>query len=517
MNGSRARHFYVYAAVALGGAAVLYLGWLGLVGRLGFPLDDAWIHQTYARNLVLYRQFAYVPGITSSGSTAPLWTMLLALAYLLGVDPLLWGYILGALFLFTLGMGTFRLAFKLFPSRPRWAALAGLSVLLEWHLVWAAFSGMETLLFASIVVWLLERYMTWEIDQNREEGTKRRTFGTPFALGILGGLLILVRPEGILLLGLLLVAGLLVRRRRSLRRTLSIAADGAAGVGLLLIPYVVFNLLSNGSVFPNTFYAKQTEYAALLDVPLWIRLWRVLRPTLIGAQVMLVPGAIYAVICLWRSGEALPSQPHLSRFTRLVPVVWWALTLIVYALRLPVDYQHGRYVMPTIPVLILFGVMGTLAWLRPRYASLPIRVVSRAVPWIVGLLLLGFLLLGARAYANDVGMINCEMVATALWLNENVPQDAVIAAHDIGAIGYFARRPLLDMAGLITPDIIPFLRDEAQMLDFIRAQQADFVVTFPSWYPQMVQDERLSVIYSTDCVLTVDQGGDNMAVYELLP
>jgi hypothetical protein len=173
--------------------------------------------------------------------------------------------------------------------------------------------------------------------------------------------------------------------------------------------------------------------------------------------------------------------------------------------------------MPTIPMLILFGVMGTLAWLRPRSERLSIRVVSRAVPWIVVLLLLGFLFLGARAFANDVGFINCEMVAVAHWLNENVPPDAVIAAHDIGAIGYFARRPLLDMAGLITPEIIPFLRDEARMLDFIRARQADYVVTFPSWYPSMVEDTHLTLVYSTGCQLSVDLGSDNMAVYALGP
>ena len=44
----------------------------------------------------------------------------------------------------------------------------------------------------------------------------------------------------------------------------------------------------------------------------------------------------------------------------------------------------------------------------------------------------------------------------------NTPPDALIAAHDIGAVGYFGQRRLLDLAGLVSPEVIPFIRDEAQ-------------------------------------------------------
>ena len=36
-------------------------------GFTGFPLDDAWIHQTYARNLAEEGQLAFVPGLASAG------------------------------------------------------------------------------------------------------------------------------------------------------------------------------------------------------------------------------------------------------------------------------------------------------------------------------------------------------------------------------------------------------------------------------------------------------------------
>ena len=41
-------------------------------------------------------------------------------------------------------------------------------------------------------------------------------------------------------------------------------------LGVILVPYVAFNLRTSGSILPNTFYAKQTEYQ--VDWPLPFRL-----------------------------------------------------------------------------------------------------------------------------------------------------------------------------------------------------------------------------------------------------
>ena len=48
-------------------------------GVIGAPLDDAWIHFQFARNLSQGHGFSYNPGQPTPGSTAPLWTLLLAL------------------------------------------------------------------------------------------------------------------------------------------------------------------------------------------------------------------------------------------------------------------------------------------------------------------------------------------------------------------------------------------------------------------------------------------------------
>ncbi len=77
-------------------AVLLFVG-LSIAGSgAGFPLDDGWIHQTYARSLAETGRWEYVPGQVSAGSTAPLWTLLLAVGYVLQLPFFPWAFLLGA-------------------------------------------------------------------------------------------------------------------------------------------------------------------------------------------------------------------------------------------------------------------------------------------------------------------------------------------------------------------------------------------------------------------------------------
>ena len=122
-----------------------------------------------------------------------------------------------------------------------------------------------------------------------------------------------------------------------------------------------------------------------------------------------------------------------------------------------------------------------------------------------------FWILGVKAYAEDIAIIESEMVTTAHWIRDNTPPNALIAAHDIGALGYFSQRDILDLAGLISPDVIPFIRDEDRLKDYLDAQNVDYLMTFPAWYPSLTLSPPL--IYQTHNPYSPKQGGENMAVY----
>jgi hypothetical protein len=102
---------------------------------------------------------------------------------------------------------------------------------------------------------------------------------------------------------------------------------------------------------------------------------------------------------------------------------------------------------------------------------------------LIGVLCLAFGLIAARQNAYDVDWIESEMVETAKWVAQNVPPDSVLAVHDIGALGYYVRNPLIDLAGLVTPEVVPFIRNEPRLVEYLDSSDANYLIVFPGLYP----------------------------------
>jgi hypothetical protein len=453
----------------------------------GFPLDDAWIHQTYARNLALRGEWAFLPGEWSVGSTSPLWTGGLALGYVLGLDPRAWSYALGSGLLLGVAWLCGKWLSIRFSSVTAWAPWAALLILVEWHLVWAALSGMEILALAAIVVLVLKL-----MDGNRPNA---------WVVGLLLGLSVWIRPDGISLL--LPVSWRLLFQKREGARTLVIwSVQCMAGVLLLVLPYLLVNRLVAGAWWPSTFYAKQAEYGVLRASPLLVRVVQQFQLPIVGFGAVLLPGIVLGVIPIFRQ----------RAWGRFAPLIWILAYLGVYALRLPVTYQHGRYAMPTIPVVIVLGMEGLLRWYKAGGVSRWRWVFQRV--WILSLAIVAmwFWIIGARAYARDVAIIETEMVTTAHWISEHIEGDALVAAHDIGALGYFGEHRLLDLAGLVSADVIPILRDEQALAALMDAEGVDYLMTFPGWYPNLIQAAQ--PVFTTDAPYSIEAGGEHMVVFQ---
>jgi hypothetical protein len=450
---------------------------------IGFPLDDAWIHQTYAWNLVREGEWSYLPGVPSAGSTSPLWTLMIALGPLFKLDHRFWTYLVGIGLLVVLGWISSKWFDLRVEGKSGWGWCIGIIVVLEWHLIWASVSGMETLAFASLCVAVF-----WLLDQSELK---------PFSLGALIGLGIWIRPGAITLL----IPSLFVMVARRSKNPIKPLLRLGLGLSFLLIPYMIFNFLLTGTIWPNTFYAKQAEYIIMSQSSLPVRFARQLVQPLIGAGALLVPGIAFGLFYAIRK----------HHWSRLAGLLWIFVYLGMYAVRLPVTYQHGRYAIPTIPVLLVLGWEGVSRWVKLDSPLAKTRILSRL--WVASTfaILVSFVFIGARAYSQDVAIIETEMVASAKWIAENTEKDELIAAHDIGALGYFSHRNLLDLAGLISPEIIPFIRDEEAISAYLDEQGADYLMTFPSWYPNLIEGRK--ILYSTNAEFSPDAGGENMVIY----
>ena len=472
----------LFATMSIG--ACIYLIFSAVIDGIGFPLDDSWIHLTYARNLALYGQWAFQLGHPSAGSTAPLWTFLLALGFWLHLAPYIWTYLLGGLALFGLSVVAELTARKIASAyRPRYPWF-GIFFALEWHLLWAAVSGMETLLDALIIFIIIAALIT---------GSRRY-----LSLGLLTGLSIWVRPDGLTLIGPVLLTVLLVEETIAEKSRALVAYF--IGFGSLFVPYLLFNLWLSGTPMPNTFYAKQTEYALWQAQPLIYRLSVLLVQLLTGPSLLLLPGVIGFVIMVIRRR----AWPMLAGF------IWCVGYLLLYILRLPA-YQHGRYLMPAMPVFFLFGLLGIFEFKKSFLFGSKHWAIDTAWGFSLTLLTICFVVLGARSYGEDVGLIQSEMVVTAKWVATNLPPTAIVAAHDIGALGYYDNHELIDLAGLVSPEVIPFMRNEPQLAKYLDRRGANYLIAFPAFYPELTQN--LKPIFTTGGKFAPAIGEKNMAVY----
>ncbi|NCP87580.1 MAG: hypothetical protein CO094_08455 [Anaerolineae bacterium CG_4_9_14_3_um_filter_57_17] len=463
------RSYPVWLALTAALGGLTYILSAAYIYRPGFPLDDAWIHLTYARNLALLGEWSFLPGQPSAGSTSPLWTLLLAPGFWLKLAPYFWPYFLGTLCFFLLA---WRVEFSLRALEPTYQPRlpwGGFLLLGEWHLAWAASSGMEVLLHALLVTAALTMILLND-----------RRF---FLLGALAGLSVWVRPDGVTLLGPLVLWVIFPSRFHIQPSTVNHQLSTfdlrpltalLSGFLLFFLPYLAFNHALAGSLWPNTFYAKQAEYAAWQTKPFYEKAGQFFVQFLPGLTAFLAPGIF---LLPWRE----------RRWALALALIWVAGYIGLYVSRLPV-YQYGRYTMPVLPILILLGLWGFFRW----RAGVHTRIGRQLrLAWSASLLLVTILFwgLGARTFAADVAFIESEMVQTARWSAKNVPPGALIAAHDIGALGFFdGRHAILDLAGLISPEVIPFINDETRLARFLAEKGAGYVVAFPNWYPGLVRD-----------------------------
>src|SRR5262249_45029947 len=115
--------------------AVLLTSERRIAGVAGFPLDDSWVHLQFARNIAEGAGFSYNPGVPVAGSTAPLWTLLLGVAFALFGASIVLVKVIGVALTLAAGVVTRQAALAWGASAPA-ALAAAFPVLWTGPLAW---------------------------------------------------------------------------------------------------------------------------------------------------------------------------------------------------------------------------------------------------------------------------------------------------------------------------------------------------------------------------------------------
>jgi hypothetical protein len=442
-------------------------------GRVVMPLDDAYIHQQYARQIARGQFFRYNDADPpTSGMTSLLYPFLLAGGYLVGFR----GETLGV---FAITAGAVGLTLSAWLMSELGSELARL-----WSPGGSSFVSPSIVSLGTSVLFLTNGTVLWGYLNGMETGlfiTVMLAALLTLARGrlrwacVLAALMPLIRPEGAVL-SVAVTAVLAARRVMSWR----IGEDSLDRWSwALLLPLFsvaiqpLLNLLITGSAMSSGLQSKSWLYnvpfypddifrlilgfygrawmtaftgvhwgqlqAAVRHQSLHLHKWGYMPPGL------MVVGVVYL---LKRSiGEWRARQPWLAT----VILTTLAVGLLAVSTLETAFWHVNRYQVP-------FYALGTLAGGLAVADLGPLLLRRQARPGAGYVLLLAcFVVLSAmsvptltRRYAQAAHTVAFQQIEMGRWIARSLPVDARVGVCDAGAVRYFGQRATYDLVGLTT-------------------------------------------------------------------
>ncbi len=454
--------------------AVIYLISANSVnGYNGFPLDDPWIHLTFAKNLAEYGSFSYFKNeMSTAGSTSPIYTMILAVGFLITKNEMVLSYTFGIIFLILSGIWFYRLSSFEFAKENIFAILCSAIFVADKWMNFIADSGMETTMFIFLLLITAYSYK------------KRQVVAT----AVFAGLILWTRPDATAFLGALILDYMwcvyLSKKDKSIKLFTKSELMKMGGIfAVIIIAYFGLNLKLSGSILPNTYNAKLTYYApefrsrsAFLQGEVWDYFTS-------GAYGIIMFGFIISVLKLIFDTVKKKYNPN---FLYIV----FALALVfIYWYKLPYAHRFGRYMMPIIPFMILVSMTGFRELAKLIASFLNSKQVANGVSFVIILVILFMsvqnYINNKKSYADECKYINDRQVVAAKWIRDNTKETDIIGTHDVGAIAFYSQRKIVDVAGLVTPELINKLHDKnyvEYMREYLKKNNVAYLAFLREWY-----------------------------------
>ncbi|SAK56585.1 hypothetical protein AWB79_02323 [Caballeronia hypogeia] len=471
----RAEDLAIFIPVASFVIAVALIVWPVLKNN-GFPLDDSWIHQVVGQHAAEFGIPGFMPGVASSGSSSAIWPWIIAINYLAfpSLSHPLYLLILNSLFMALILVVLYRTAQRDKLPTLECVALASLPVLYG-NFVWLIATGMEHLLLIACL-FLAAHFLF----------SDRTLAGVPHTVmcGLCFAVAVATRPEAVALLPVFMVGGYLATRRW--RPLIGIVVPCVVAVIFVMLN----NYLTSRSFLPVTVSGRKWLYfhgEAPLRPAIVLGFIRSALLQITGSFVDFKSGKLLAVFRLGLSIVftllAVFGVRRLLRvraYHTLFLIVLAVTYLGVYFFLFPAIGTGMRYqamVLLFVFPLMAFGLLeiGRTISVRKKWPAGSEKHYSFLA--ILALFALASGTLREWSTITDEGIqhINGTHVRMGKWLDANVPNDQVVAAFDIGGIGFYSGKKIADLGGLVDPAFIPYLF-AGRTADYLKEKGIHWVV-----------------------------------------
>jgi hypothetical protein len=444
--------------------------------------DDSFITLTFAKNLAAGKGFIYNQPPAVLGTTTPLFTLIVGgLGFVFGREVLV------QIAIFITALCCLGIPWIFYIYRKAWQ-MADWQVLILCLVVngslWIGFLGMEAYLFSFLLV------LAFSLFLNHDRGW----------CGFVVGLLFLTRGEGVLILAVtattMFLESLSINEKKiDLASFFKGLLKLASGFLIPVLVWVVCAWLKFQAILPNTLRAKQAQGDNQFGVPFLYRLFTEWLP---GWGRAFALGGKFSFINFWWLLVIAGLVYIVLKNRRWLMFLGWILLYISGYSLLNVS-AYWWYQLPILFVMNLLFGLGLIFVIELIMNHISRHKIARLIS--VSLVLWVGVILGSSTFAT----INAYegdprgpyYIKLSAWFNENSDPSESIAFIEIGYLGFFTDNQIIDLAGLVTPDIVPYVSKGDFSWGFWH-HEPDYYIHLPEFdwaLGDIQQDPRFEINY----------------------
>ncbi|MBI3785042.1 MAG: hypothetical protein HY270_16755 [Deltaproteobacteria bacterium] len=405
-------------------------------------VDDAFITLRYARSLAEGNGFAYNLGQPVLGTTTPLFALLVAFLHtLIGVDYTTLAFAIAVIAHAASAVLLAILGARYGHSLAGW--VAGLLLAVAPLMIAVSVGCMETSLFILLTLWVL----------------LPRGGHPALSADVAAALAVLVRPEGVLTAALHLFRAAGSGR---LRRACTVLAA-------VILPWAAFATYYFGSPVPNSVVAKwriRGSSSGMIE-----GFWNAMASTFLGFDTMFMRLTEPLVWQLWGLRIVIPypllllnlasgllllsagvaGMRYLWRHNMGRGLIFFTSAYVgLYVITGPVFFAW--YAAPILPLVNLAAAIGVAEILKRRISAVGFRRAAAAIITAAALALAAGQSLRMTSAWPDEREVHYRRIIE--WLGPLAQSPStLIAAMEVGAPGYYSRARMLDLCGLVSPEM----------------------------------------------------------------